>query len=51
MMEELRIQRVYTALGSLPPMVASSSYIGGDEEGMDSIASTEVGGIVNTPLF
>jgi hypothetical protein len=48
-MEELRAQRVYTALASSPPVVASSSHIGGDEEGMDSIASTEVGGMVNAP--
>ena len=48
-MEELRAQRVYTALASSPPVVASSSHIGGDGEGMDSIASTEVGGMVNAP--
>ena len=46
-MEELRAQRVYTTLASSPPMVASSSHIGGDEEGIDTIASTEVGGMVN----
>ena len=38
--EELRAQRVYTALASLPPVVASSSHIGGDEEGTDSTASS-----------
>ena len=48
-MEELRAHRVYTALAYSPLVVASSSYIGGDEEGMDSIASTEVGGMVNAP--
>ena len=39
---------LYLALAS-PPVVASSSHIDGDEEGMDSIASTEVGGMVNIP--
>ena len=48
-MEELRAQQIYTALASSPPVVASSSHIGGDGEGMDSIASTEVGGMVNAP--
>jgi hypothetical protein len=47
--EELRAQRVYTALASSSPMVVSSSHVGGDEEGTDSIASTEVGDMVNTP--
>jgi hypothetical protein len=42
MMEEFRTQRVY-------PDVASSSHVGGDEEGTDFIASTEVGGMVNVP--
>ena len=46
-MEELRAQQVYIALASSPPVVASSSHIGGDGEGMDYIASTEVGGMVN----
>ena len=48
-MEELRAQRVYTALVFSPPVVASSSQIGGDEEGTKSIASTEVGGMINAP--
>ena len=48
-MEELRAQRVYTALASSPLVVALSSHIGGDEEATDSIASTEVGGMVNAP--
>ena len=47
--KELQAQRVYTALASSPPVVASSSHIGGDEEGMDFIASTEVGSMVNAP--
>ena len=46
-MEELWAQRVYTPLASSPPVVASSLHIGGDEEGMDSIASMEVGDMVN----
>ena len=29
--------------------MASSAHIGGDEEGMDTIASTKVGGMVNAP--
>jgi hypothetical protein len=41
-MEELRTQWVYTAL-------ASSSHVGGNEDGTDSVASTEVGGMVNVP--
>ena len=46
-MEELRTQWVYTALASSPPVVALSLHIGGDEEGIDSIANTEGGGMVN----
>ena len=42
-MEELRAQRVCTALVSSPTVVASS-HIGGNEQGRDSIASTEIGG-------
>ena len=30
MMEELRAQQIYTALASSPPVVGSSSHIGGD---------------------
>jgi hypothetical protein len=48
-MEELRAQHVYTASASSPPVVASSSHIGGDEEMPDSSASTETGGMVNVP--
>ena len=48
-MEELQFQWIYTALASSPPVVASSSHIGGDEEGMDSIASMKVEGMVNAP--
>ena len=48
-MEELRAQRVYVTLVFSPPVVASSSYIGGDKEGQDSITSTEVGGMLNAP--
>ena len=48
-MGEPRAQQVYTALVTFPPVVASSSHIDGDEEGMDSIASTEVGGMINAP--
>ena len=48
-MKELRAQWVYIAMASSPPMVASSSHFGGDEEGMDSSASTEHGGMVNAP--
>ena len=48
-MDKLRAQRVYTTLISSPSVVASSLHIGGDEVGIDSIASIEVGGIVNTP--
>jgi hypothetical protein len=33
MMKELRAQRVYINLVSLPPAVVSSSHIGDDEEG------------------
>ena len=43
LMEELRAQRVCTALVSSPTVVASS-HIGGNEQGRDSIASTEIGG-------
>ena len=46
-MEELRIERIYIALASTPPVVASSLHISGDEQGPDSIASTEVGDMVN----
>ena len=48
-MEELRAQHFYTASVSSPPVVASSSHIGGDEEMSDSSASTEIGGMVNAP--
>jgi hypothetical protein len=48
-MEELRAPWVYTSLASSSPMVASSSHVGGDEEGTNSIASTKVGGMVNVP--
>ena len=48
-MEELRAQWVYTALASSPPVVALSSHIDGDEEGMDFIASIKVGGMVIVP--
>jgi hypothetical protein len=48
-MEELRAQHVYTASASSPPVVASSSHIGGDEKMPDSSASTETGGMVNVP--
>ena len=48
-MKELRGQRVYTALASLPQVVASSSHIGGNEDGIDSIASMDVGDMVNAP--
>jgi hypothetical protein len=41
-MEELRAQRVYA-------VVASSSYVSGDEEGTDSIASTKVGAWLMPP--
>ena len=39
-MEEIRAQRVYTTLVSSPTVVASSSHVGGDEEGTNSIDST-----------
>ena len=48
-MEELWTQQIYIALASSPPVVASSTHIGGDEEGTNSIASPEVGGMVNVP--
>jgi hypothetical protein len=48
-MEELRAQRAYTALASSPPVVASSSHIGGDEGRPDSTVGIEVGGMVNAP--
>lgn len=48
-MEELQAQWVYTALIFLPPMVASSSHISGDEEKPDYIATTNVGNMVNAP--
>jgi hypothetical protein len=48
-MEKLQAQRVYIALASSPTVVASSSHIGGDEEGTNSIASTKVGGMINPP--
>jgi hypothetical protein len=48
-MEELRARRLYTALASSSPMVVFSSHLGGDEEGTDSITSTEVGDMVNAP--
>ena len=51
MIEELRAQQVYIALVSSPPVVVSSSHIGSSEEGIDSIASTEVGGMVNAPFL
>ena len=51
MMEELQAQRVYTAMVSSLPVVASSSDICGDEEGTDSSTSTELGGMVNAPAF
>ena len=47
--EELRAQRVYIAMASSLPVVASSSHIGRDEEGKDSSTSTEPGGMVNAP--
>ena len=50
-MEELQAQRIYITLASSPLVMASSSHIGGDEEEMDSIASMEVGGMVNVPSF
>ena len=50
-MEDFRAQHVYTALISSLPVVASSSHIGGDEEGTNSIANTEVWDMVcGTPL-
>ena len=48
-MEELRAQRVYTTMTSLLPVVASSSYIGGNEEESNSSTSTEPRGMVNAP--
>ena len=45
--EELRAQRIYTAMASSLPMVASSSHIGGNEEGTDSNTSIELGSMVN----
>ena len=48
-MAELQAQRIYIALASSPPVVTLSSHIDGDEEGMDSIASTEIGRMVNAP--
>ena len=45
--EELQAQRVYTAMVSSFPVVASSSHIGGDKEGTDFGTSTEYGGMVN----
>ena len=48
-MEELQAQRIYTALASLPLVVASTSHISNDGEGMDFIAITEVGDMVNAP--
>jgi hypothetical protein len=48
-MEEFQAQHFYTASASLPPVVASSSHIGGDEEMPDPSASTETGGMVNAP--
>ena len=49
MMEEPQVQQVCIALVFSPPLVVSSSHIDDDEEGMDSIASTEVEGMVNGP--
>ena len=50
-MKELRAQHVYTAMASSPPVVVSSSHIGGDEERTDSSASTDPRGMVNAPAF
>ena len=50
-MEEFQALRVYYALASSPPVVAISSHIGGDEEGRDSITSTEVGAWLMPPLL
>ena len=48
-MEELRAQQFYIVVAPSRPVVASSSHIGGDEEGADSIANTKVRDIVNAP--
>ena len=48
-MEELRAQRVYTTMASLLPVVASSSHIGGDEEGTNFSLNTKLGVWLMTP--
>ena len=48
-MMELRVQHVYFALVFLPPVMASSSHIGGDEEMPKSSVGTKVGGMVDCP--
>ena len=48
-MEDIRVEQVYTAMASSLLMEVSSSHIGGDEEGTDSSASTEHGGMINAP--
>ena len=47
MKEKLQGQQVYTALASLPLVVASSLVIGGDEKRPNSIAGIEIGGMIN----
>ena len=46
------VQRMFPrmfSVYSLPPVVASSSTVGGDEGRLDSSAGTEVGGMVDAP--
>ena len=47
--KKLQAQQVATTLDPSPPMVVSSSHIGGDEEGTDSMACAKVGDMVNAP--
>ena len=48
-MEELRPQRVYTALTSLPSVVASSSHIRVNKRRPCSTIDIDVGGMGNAP--
>ena len=49
-MKEIRAQRVYTALASPLPVVASSPHIGGDEDRPNFIVGIEVGSMNNAPF-
>ena len=48
-MEELQTQNFNTVLASTPPVVVSSSHIGGDKEMLDCSASTEIGAWLMPP--